>query len=207
LLGLDGDDIMNSAVLRDFSWQRMIAAVEQVRERALRAAGALRQAGILHVVIGGHAVASWVARVDKEAVRNTKDVDLLVRREDFARVIEVLQSVGFVHQNVAGVDLFLDGPEGSVRSAVHIVFAGEKVRPEYVLPTPEVTEAEAGPDFPVPTLEALVRMKLTSFRLTDKVHLLDLLEVGLIDQGWCDRLPPGIAARLKELLDQQEQEA
>ena len=72
-------------------------------------------------------MASWVARVDKEAVRNTKDVNLLVRRDDFPRVVEVLQSIGFIHQNVSGVDLFLDGPEGSVRSAIHIVFAGEKV--------------------------------------------------------------------------------
>src|SRR4051812_33916283 len=100
-------------VLKDFSWERMIAAVEDVRERACRATAALRQSGIAHVVIGGHAVASWVARVDKEAVRNTKDVDLLVRREDFPRVVDVLQSIGFIHQNVSGVDLFLDGPEGS----------------------------------------------------------------------------------------------
>ena len=140
-------------------------------------------------------MASWVARVDKEAVRNTKDVDLLVRREDFPRVIDVLQSIGFIHQNVAGVDLFLDGPEGSVRSAIHIVFAGEKVRPERALPTP-IAEAEAGPDFLVPTLDALVRMKLTSFRLKDKVHLLDLLDVGLIDEsfgavGCLPRSPPG----------------
>jgi hypothetical protein len=201
------DQGVNPPVLKEFSWERMIAAVEQVRERAVRAAGALRQAGIPHVVIGGHAVASWVARVDKEAVRNTKDVDLLVRREDFGRVVEVLESVGFVHQNVAGVDLFLDGPEGSVRSAVHLVFAGEKVKPEYQLPTPEITESEAGPDFPVPTLEALVRMKLTSFRLKDKVHLMDLLEVGLIDATWCDRLPAGIAERLTELIEEREREA
>jgi hypothetical protein len=140
-------------------------------------------------------------RVDKEAVRNTKDVDLLVRRDDFPRVVDVLQSVGFIHQDVAGVDLFLDGPEGSVRSAIQIVFAGEKVREEDPLPTPDVGEAEAGPDFPVPTLDALVRMKLTSLRLKDKVHLLDLLDVGLIDEGWCGRLPPEIAARLEELID------
>jgi hypothetical protein len=50
-------------------------------------------------------------------------------------------------------------------------------------------------------------MKLTSFRLKDRVHLLDLLDVGLIDQTWCDRFPPQLAARLKELLDAQEREA
>jgi hypothetical protein len=198
---------MDAVVLKEFSWERMIAAVEEVRERACRAAGALRQACIPHVVVGGHAVASWVARVDREAVRNTKDVDLLVRRGDFPRVVDVLQSIGFIHQNISGVDLFLDGPEGSVRSAIHIVFAGEKVREEYLLPTPDVEEAEAGPEFPVPTLDALVRMKLTSFRLKDKVHLLDLLEVRLIDESWRDRLPPEIGGRLQELIDERDREA
>ena len=176
-------------VLKDFSWERMIGAVKDVRERTLRAARALRKVGIPHVVVGGNAVAAWVARVDQEAVRNTKDVDLLVPRQDFERVVAALQAAGFVHQNVAGVDLFLDGPQGSVRSAIHILFAGEKVRPDYLLPAPEIDESEAGPEFPVPTLEALVRMKLTSFRLKDQVHLLDLLEVGLIDGSWCGRLP------------------
>jgi hypothetical protein len=197
---------MSAVVLKDFSWERMIAAVEEVRERACRAAGALQRAGIPHIVVGGHAVAAWVARVDKEAVRNTKDVDLLVRRDDFPLVIDVLQSIGFIHQNVSGIDLFLDGPEGSVRSAIHIVFAGERVRPDYVLPMPEITEAEAGPDFPVPTLDALVRMKLTSFRVKDQVHLQDMLEVGLIDESWSDRFPPELAARLAEIVDQRERE-
>jgi len=198
---------MTEVGLNEFSWKRMIAAVEDVRERACRAAAALRRAGIPHVVIGGHAVAAWVARVDRQAVRNTKDVDLLVRRADFARVVDVLQSVGFIHQNVAGVDLFLDGPQGSVRSAIHVVFAGEKVRADYLLPAPEVTDSQPGPDFPVPTLDALVRMKLTSFRLKDKVHLLDMLDVGLIDESWYGRLPAELAARLKELIDVRDREA
>jgi hypothetical protein len=198
---------MGAVVLKDSSWDRMIAAAETVRERACRAAGALKQAGIPHVVFGDHAVASWVARVDKEAVRNTKDVDLLVRRDDLPRVVDALQSVGFIHQDVSGVDLFLDGPEGSVRSAVHIVFAGEKVRPDYLLPTPDVAEAEPGPDFPVPTLDALVRMKMTSFRIKDKVHLMDMLDVGLIDESWSGRFPPEISARLEELVEERKREA
>ena len=157
--------------------------------------------------MGGHAVASWVARVDREAVRNTKDVALLVCREDFPEIVRVLESIGFVHQIVSGIDLFLDGPEGSVRSAVRIVFAGEKVRTDYPLPMPEITEAEPGPDFPVPTLDALVRMKLTSFRLKDQVHLLDLLGVGLIDESWYARVAPELAPRLKEIVARRDQEA
>ena len=91
---------MTTVKLQDFSWERMIAAVDAVRERARRMATALDQAGIDYVVVGGNAIAAWVARVDAEAVRNTKDVDVLVRREDLQRIISVLQSVGFVHQKL-----------------------------------------------------------------------------------------------------------
>lgn len=197
---------MTTGRLQDFSWERMIAAVDAVRERAQRIAAALDREGIRYAVIGGNAVAAWVARVDVEAVRNTKDVDILVRREDFQRVINIAQAVGFVYQNVAGVDLFLDGPDGSVRSAIHVVFAREKVRPDYLLPAPDVTESEVGPEFTVAALDALVRMKLTSFRLNDKVHLLDLLDVELIDETWCDRFPPLLGARLRELIESRERE-
>ncbi len=72
--------------LREFSWQRMIEAVQAVRERALRATAALERAGIPYAVAGDNAVAAWVARVDRAAVRNTQDVDILVRRADFAAV-------------------------------------------------------------------------------------------------------------------------
>ena len=126
---------MANVILKDFYWKRMIAAVEDVRERACRATGALRGAGIPHVVVGGNAVAAWVARVSQEAVRNTKGADT------------------------------------------------------------------------VPTLEALVRMKLTSFHLQDQVHLLDLLEVGLIDGTWCDRLPDELTSRLLQLIDTRDREA
>jgi len=192
--------------LNEFSWDRMIAAVDAVRERACRITAALDRAGILHTVVNGNAVAAWVARVDVEAVRNTKDVDLLVRREDFDRVIEAAESVGFVHQKVAGGDLFLDGPTGSVRSAIHVIFAREKVRPGHLLPAPDVTESEPGPEFTIAALDALVRMKLTSFRLQDKLHLLDLLDVGLIDASWCDRVPSALAARLREVIESRDRE-
>ena len=54
------------------------------------------------------------------------------------------------------------------------------------------------------SLESLVRMKLTSFRDKDRMHLRDLLEVGLIDAHWCGRLPAELAARLQELIDHPE---
>ena len=69
------------------SWDildRMERAVAKVRERLLRATAALNEIAIPYAVVGGNAVASWVATVDEAAVRNTQDVDIMIRRADFA---------------------------------------------------------------------------------------------------------------------------
>jgi hypothetical protein len=184
-----------------FSLDRMVRAVEKVRERLLRATAALDQAGIPYAVAGGNAVAVWVTRVDESAVRNTRDVDILIRRDDLESVKTVLEGAGFLYKHTAGIDLFLDGPGARPRDAVHIVFAGEKVRPEEALPNPEVTESVASEHFRVLDLEALVRVKLTAFRDKDRTHLRDLIDVGLIDATWCPRLPDELAARLQGLID------
>jgi hypothetical protein len=84
---------------------------------------------------------------------------------------------------------------------VHLLFAGEKVQPDYAVPAPDLSEAEAGPEFRVIGLEALVRRKLTSDRDKDRTHLRDLIDVGLIDASWVARFPPGLAARLQHLFD------
>jgi hypothetical protein len=192
---------MSRVQIGDISWERMIRAVEKVRDRLLRATAALESAGIPYAVVGGNAVAAWVSRVDEAAVRNTQDVDLLLRRSDLDAVTLALAKAGFIRRHVAGIDLFLDGPEARARDAVHVVFAGEKVRPEYALPAPDVAETEPAATFRILRLEALVRMKLTSFRRKDQMHLLDLLGVGLIDATWCARFPPDLASRLQELVD------
>ncbi len=175
--------------------------MEKVRERLLRASGALSAAKIPYAVAGGNAVAAWVATVDPAAVRNTQDVDILLRRADLNAATAALESVGFVYRHTTGIDMFLDGPDASARDAVHVVPATEKVRPEYLLAAPDVTESQQTDQFQLLQLEALVKMKLTSFRRKDQVHLLDLLGVGLIDTTWVARLPDDLAIRLQELLD------
>lgn len=182
-------------------WERMAAAVEKVRDRLRRASAALQTAGVPYAVIGGNAVAEWVGRVDQAAVRNTQDVDILIRRADFDAARAALEAVGFVYRHAASIDMFLDGPDAKARDAVHVLFAGEKVREEYLLPTPDVTESEPGASFRVLALEALVRMKLTSNRDKDRTHLRDFIEVGLIDSTWPARFPPELAARLQRILD------
>jgi len=188
----------------DVSLERMVRAVEKVRNRLLRAVGALEQAKVPYAVVGGNAVAAWVARVDESAVRNTQDIDIVLRRADLEAAALALGQAGFVHRHVKGVDKFLDGPEARARDAVHVVFAGEKVRPEYRLPVPDVLEAEQAPEFRLLKLEPLVAMKLTSFRRKDQVHLLDLAGVGLIDESWLGRFPPELSERLRELLENPE---
>jgi hypothetical protein len=155
-------------------------------------------------VAGGHAVAAWVARVDESATRTTRDVDLLIRRTDLEAVKRALGAAGFHYRHSAGVDLFLDGPEAKARDAVHVLFAGEKVRAHEPLPNPDVTESELADRFRVLSLAALVRVKLTAFRDKDRTHLRDLLDVGLIDASWGAQLPSELAARLQSLIDTPE---
>jgi hypothetical protein len=192
---------MAAPFLHPFSLDRIVRAVEKVRERLLRATTALEASGVPYAVAGGNAVAAWVARIDEAAVRNTPEVDILLRRADLTSAQISLEKAGFVYRRVAEVDLFLDSPTAKARDAVHIVYANEKVRPDNLLPSPDVTDGERGPVFQMVALEALVRMKLTSYRLKDQVHIRDMLDVGLLDASWLVRLPAELAERLKQKID------
>jgi hypothetical protein len=182
----------------------MIRAVEKVRERLDRAVAALGAAGIPYAVVGGNAVAAWVSRIDEAAVRNTQDVDILLRREDLERAKKALAEVGFIFRHVKSIDMFLDGPNAKARDAVHILFAGEKVSADSLAPSPDVTEVDDAGPFRIVDLEPLVRMKLTSYRLKDRVHLLDMIDVGLIDSSWRSRFSGELSNRLQTLLDNPE---
>lgn len=149
-------------------------------------------------------MAAWVSRVDEAAVRNTRDVDLLMRREDLERAKSILNQIGFVHRHVRGVDMFLEAAAASARDAIHVIFANEKVSPAYALAAPDVTESESSAGMRLINLFALVRMKLTSFRDKDRVHLRDLIDVGLVDASWCEQFPPQLADRLRAILDSPE---
>jgi hypothetical protein len=183
------------------SWERTLRAVDKVRDRLLRATAALEKAGLEYAVVDGNAVATWVGQVDQAAVRFTQDVAVMIRRSDLDRVKDAMAAAGFTYRHVKSIDMFLDGPDAKARDAVHVVFAGEKVKTDYFLPAPDLNESAAAESFRVLKLEALVRMKLTSYRDKDRTHLRDMIEVGLIDETWRERLPHELAVRLQELLD------
>lgn len=185
----------------DALWARIERAVEAVKDRLRRVTGALNAADVPYAVIGGNAVQFWVAQVDESVVRNTRDVDIILNRADLSRAIAALEAIGFQYRHSAGVSMFLDGPTAKARDAVHVIFAGEKVRPEYPEPVPNIEEFALIESARTLPLEALVRMKLTSDRDKDRTHIRDMLSIGLVDATWLDRLSPALRPRLQRLLD------
>ncbi len=182
-------------------WTRMERAVEKVNERLRKTVRILEDAKVPYAVVGGHAVRAWVAQVDETAVRTTRDVDILIRPSDFPLLMEAMTRAGFHHRQTTGVDMFVEDPNASARDAVHVVFSGQMVREDDFEPNPDIEPNTQAGDFCTITLDALVRMKLNSFRRKDQVHLLDMISVGLIDITWLERFPEGLRLRLKELLD------
>ncbi len=179
------------------AWDRH---VEQLLETVRRLTQAFAQAGIDYRVIGGVAVFLHVHDRNPGAARSTRDVDIAVDRTQLQAVIDAVRPFGFVHRRAAGVDMLADAREPRARSAVHMVFVGEKVRPEYVEPVP-------GFSTPIRTAEGillapvahLVRMKLTSYRLKDRVHIQDMDAVGLITPDVENQLSEVLRERLREV--------
>jgi hypothetical protein len=178
--------------------------VEQLFEVLRRFHSALSSANIPYRVVGGLGVFLQVSAKDPLAARLTRDVDVAIDRRDLKRIAGAVKDFGFRYRHAAGVDLLVDTTAPKARSAIHFVFVREKVRPDYVEPVPALSE-------PTPTEEGillapvadLVRMKLTSLRLKDKVHLLDMDSVRLITP----QIEAGLPKVLRDRLHQVRAEA
>ena len=134
-------------------------------------------------------------------MRTTKDVDLLLRRSDVPAVRRAAREVGLDYFEVLGVGMLLERSDPHPRRGVHLIWAGEKVRPEYDFPAPQVGDSQSlAEGIRVVALPGLVQMKLTSFRDQDRLHLRDMIEVGLVDRNLLAQLPSPLSARLEGLL-------
>ncbi len=184
-------------------WKLYTMAMDDVTARLGRICAALKAKSVPFALVGGQAVVLWVTTRDPAAVRTTKDVDVLLQRSDLPRARAAAMAADMDYFEVMGVGMFLDREDPNPRHAVHLVWAAEKVRPEYELPSPSIDERqELSPGLPVVSLSGLVRMKLLAYRDRDRVHLTDLIEVGLIGREMLATLTPELAKRLEPLLSE-----
>jgi hypothetical protein len=181
-------------------WERYRMALEDVTQRLERFTRCLNEAGVEYALVGGQAVALWVATIDPAAVRTTKDVDVLLNRTDLPAARAAARSAGMDYFEIMGVGMFIDREDPNPRHGVHLVWAGEKVRPHEPVPAPSVEDRQTLPGGrQVVSLQKLVEMKLTAFRDQDRVHLRDMIDVGLIDDAVARQLPTELAKRLTQL--------
>jgi hypothetical protein len=174
--------------------------VERLFDLLERLHSALAKAGVEYRVIGGMAVFFQVSARDPDAARMTRDVDIAVDRSDLERIACAAESFGFRYRHVAGVDMLVSAENPKAKSAVHLVFVREKVRPQDLLPIPDFSEPTRTVEgFLLAPVLALVRMKLTSFRLKDKTHIIDMDSVGLITPEIEAALPDVLRERLEKV--------
>lgn len=119
---------------------------------------------------------------DPLRTRLTSDVDAAIERTELQRVINAAQKAGWTHRHTAGVDILVDEASSRARSAIHLLSA------ETAASTPDRTQE----GILIAPVADLVTMKLTSYRLRDRVHIQDLDAVHLIT--------PEIEAQLSETL-------
>ena len=174
--------------------------VDQLFEVAGRLAKALSQAGIEYRVVGGFAAYMHVNEREPMAARLTRDIDVAIDRVDLDAIIEATRPYGFRYRHAAGVDMLVDAEAPKAHSAIHLLFVREKVRKEYEEPVPAFSPAvqyENG--ISIISVADLVKMKLTSFRDKDRVHVRDMDGVGLITAEVEAGLSPILQERLKHI--------
>lgn len=182
-------------------WERYQMAMDKLTDRLNRITDALTKTGVPYALVGGQAVIFWVSTKDPAAVRTTKDIDILLDRADLPRAKSAALSAGFEYVEVIDVGMFLEPSDPNPRHGVHLVWAGEKVNAEDPLPNPNIDERrELEPGKSVVLLPGLLRTKLMANRDKDRVHLRDMIDVGLIDRSMLAGLPTELAVRLDKLL-------
>lgn len=182
-------------------WEAYRTAMDRLTDRLNRITDSLTKLGVPYALVGGQAVIFWVATKDPATVRTTKNVDILIDRADLAKAKAAAIAAGLEYVEVVDVGMFVEPSDPNPKHGVHLVWAGEKVKADDPLPTPTVDERqELEPGKSVVSLSGLVRMKLTANRDKDRVHLRDMIDVGLIDRAMVQGLPAELAERLEAML-------
>ena len=149
--------------------------------------------GIPYETIGGMAVAAHIEQVDRDQIMLTRDVDIMIDRSDLERVKEAAPR--------HGLDMLLYGDEKKAIRGVHLLFSGEKVKPDQAPNprlAPERITVHGGEVSVIPVID-LVRMKLNSYRDKDRVHVRGMDAVGLITPEVERALPAELGSRLQHI--------
>ena len=193
---------MTTPVFTYDPWERYVMAMEEIDARKKRITTAFNSANVPYAIIGGMAVAEWVATKDPDAVRTTKDVDMVLDRRDLEAAKAAAMRAGLEYHFSNGIPMFLERENPSPKRGVHLIWAGEIVRDGDPIAAPSVTRSILFPSGSrIICLEDLVGMKLVAFRRHDQTHLADMLNVGLWDQSWVSNYPPVLAERLQQIVD------
>jgi hypothetical protein len=136
--------------------------VDQLFELAHVVEQIFSSAHLEYRIVGGLATYLYVEERDPDAGRLTKDIDIAVRREDLLKIAAAARNFGFEHRHVAGVDMLVRSSDPSARRAIHLVFAGEKVRPHYLEPVPQLGPHQTIQSLKLVPLADLVHMKLNT---------------------------------------------
>ncbi len=158
--------------------------------------------GLEYRIVGGLAAYLYVEEAAPDAGRLTRDIDIIVRREDLNRIATAAGKFGLEYRHAAGLDMLIR-PGETARRAIHLVFAGERIRPDYVEPAPAMGLSRTVRGLRLIPLTGLVRMKLTSFRLKDQTHLKDMEEAGLITPEVLEPLPALLRERFERVRAQE----
>lgn len=162
----------------------------------------LEQAGVPHELVGGLAVFLHVENADSTHSSLTRDIDLMIRREDLSRVVAIAEDQGFRFRHSAGIDMLLYGETNSARNAVHLLYEEEKVKATQLESHPRINPVRAGlhgRDFQVIPIGDLVRMKLSSYRDKDRVHVRGMDAAGLITRDVEQGLSAELMVRLRHV--------
>ena len=173
---------------------------QQMFDLARRVHVALTQAGVEYRIVGGVAVFLHINEIDPFAARLTPDLDVAIERNDLEKVAAIAEPHGFRYADSAWITA------GQSRGAIHFLLIDEKARPNHLEPVPGFSPPVATKDgILLAPVADLVRMKLTSFRMKDRAHIVDMDLVGLITPEIEQELPEALRARLEQVRKEEPQ--
>jgi hypothetical protein len=158
--------------------------------------------GVSHEVVGGLAVLVHVEEADPAQSVLTPDVDLMIQRSDLEKVKAIAAQHGFRFRHAAGADMLVYGVSDRAGNAVHLIFSGEKVRPNQAAPNPPIRPERNtihGQEVSVISVPDLVKMKLIASPDRDRVHIRSLDAAGLITPAIERGLPSELQSRLHHI--------